>query len=273
MKQVKIYRLEDFKETEWSENQLEEAYVIVGEPCDRLLGLQESGYLVLAELRKLQGLSEEEMAEALSKEDAVLCYRNVCIDASQLENAYFQRIWYQFRGEAVIIGETEHLLIRESIVEDAEAFFKLYQDEACQKYLEKPAVSEQSIEGYRKYIEEYRKAQYAFYEYGMWTVVEKSSGCVAGRMGLESVCIRTELSETGTCQEVVSLGYALRPEFRGRGYATEACREILRYCTECGYAEKVYIRISAENKASQRVYEKLDSLVCITSEVPWNSRI
>lgn len=251
MEQIRIYRLEDFKETE----DLEMPYVIVGAPCEELRQLCEKGYPVLAQLSHLRGLSEEETAEALSKEDAVLHYPYVCIEAEELSQAYYQRIWYRFLGEPVIIGETERLQIRESIPEDAQAFLELYQDEACQKYLEKPAVSEQSTEGYRQYIEAYQKGQYAFYEYGMWTVIEKSSGSIVGRMGLENQLLKEVGSPEET--EAAALGYALLPKYRRKGYAEEACREILRYCAECGYAEKVYVRIMEENEASQRVYEKL----------------
>lgn len=252
MEQVRLCRLEDWEETK----NLELPYVIVAKPCECLFKLQETGYLVLAELSHLRGLSQEETAEALSKEEAVWQYRNVCIDAEKLSKAYFQRIWQQFKGQPVVIGETKHLLIRESIEEDAEAFFRLYQDRLCRRYLEKPMVSEESAEGYRRYIEEYRKGQYAFYEYGMWSVVEKSSGSVVGRMGLENLYVKAE----GTAQEdmeAVSLGYALLPEFRGKGYAVEACREIFKYCSECEYAEVVYVKISEENEASKGVYQKL----------------
>lgn len=272
MKQVRIYRLQDWKETQ----DIKLPYVIVGEPCERLLKLYENGYLVLVELCHLQGLSEEETAEALSKEAAVLQYQYVCIDAKELPQVYFQRMWYRFLGEPVIIGETERLLIRESIVEDAKAFLELYRDEACKRYLEKPSVSEETIKGYETYIRQYQEGQYAFYEYGMWTVVEKSSGSVAGRMGLEHLHVpagialkRITLSSKGTVlsreslpaslqeTEGVSMGYALLPAFRGEGYAVEACREILRYCVEGAYAQSVYLRIDEGNEASQRVYEKL----------------
>lgn len=265
MKAVKIYRIEDFKEIE----DLQKPYVIVGEPCEELFELQKRGYVVLVQLKHLQGLSEEETADALCHEPAVMQYPYVCIDAQKLPKAYFQRIWYQFHKEAVIIGETEHLRIRESVEQDAEAFYKLYQDRECQKYLELPAVCEQSVEAYREYIKNYKNAQYTFYEYGMWTVLEKSSGDVVGRIGLENQYIKVRPLAEET--EEIALGYALLPQFRKKGYALEACMEILRYCRECDYAQTIYVKIAQQNKDSKRLYEKLmDYAASIGLTLVWN---
>ena len=89
-----------------------------------MLELQEKGHCVLAELKYLQGLSDEEVAEALCKEDAVIQYKNVCINAGQLSQAYLRRIWCKHVEEPVLIAETERLIIRESVEADAETFYE-----------------------------------------------------------------------------------------------------------------------------------------------------
>lgn len=243
MEKIELYTPEKFLEGSIA------PYVIIGEPSERLYSLQEEGHCVLAELRTLQGLSETEVAERLCQEEAVIRYRNVCIDADALPQTYFQRIWCRHIGVPVTIAETHRLLIRESTEEDAEAFYELYREEACRKYLEQPLNSltgkrEADLAAYVDYLRQYKNGQYGFYEYGMWSVIEKESGCCIGRAGVE-------------LQEVLCLGYALRREWRGKGYAEEACRAILEYCGVCGYAEKLYVRIAAENTASVRVWEKL----------------
>ncbi|MBR2038150.1 MAG: hypothetical protein IKA09_10575, partial [Lachnospiraceae bacterium] len=169
---IKIYNLDNFIKEVSSD------YVIVDEPDDKLLELQAKGYCVMAELKHLQGLNDEEVAEAICKEEAVTQYEHVCIDADELPQAYFRRIWCKHIGVPVLIAETERLVIRESVEEDAEAFLELYQDEACGTYLEMPPVElcgdrEADIAEYRRYIAQYQAGQYAFYEYGMWSVVEK----------------------------------------------------------------------------------------------------
>ena len=249
MQKIKLFRLENYPEN-YMEEMGEMPCVIVGTPCEALDQLQQADHCVMAELSHLQGLSEEEVAEALSKEEAVLQYTNVCIDAKELPQAYLRRIWHRHKKEQVLIAETERLIVRESSVEDAEAFWELYADEQCKRYLEAPPVAlngarEHDLEEYRRYIVRYQQGQYGFYEYGMWSLVEKASGQCVGRAGVEMQ------------GEKLCLGYALLPQYRGKGYATEACLAVLEYCKECNYAEEVYVNISAENSASKKVYEKV----------------
>ena len=219
--------------------------VIIGAPSEELLTLEREGKLVLCELKHLQGKSEAEIEEALQKEPAVWLYKHICIDASTLPEEYFERIWYRHKGEPVVIKETERLLIRESIPGDAESFKLLYEDEDVRRFLEVP-----SVEDYKAYIEQYAKNQYEFYEYGMWSVVEKGSGKVIGRMGLE-------LQEISTGDEKIALGYALLPKYRGFGYAYEACMAILEYCKACGYATEVFVKIDDENVTSSGLFQRL----------------
>lgn len=257
MQQIEIYELADFPEKP------EKPYIVIGQPCAALLKLQQEGVCVLAELTHLQGLSEEEVAEALCREEAVTQYEHICLDASQLPQAYFRRVWCKHIGEPVSIAETTRLLIRESRETDAEAFYQLYQDEACRKYLQLPPVAvlqhkEENIAAYERYIREYREGQYAFYEYGMWSVIEKESGSCIGRAGLElqpSAIGNDEGAEGKIC-----LGYAILPQHRGYGYAVEACDAILSYCEECAYTDEVYVQIEEDNRASYSVYDRLKSL-------------
>jgi len=253
MQKIKLSRLENYPENH-IEGTSEMPYVIVGAPCKELYRLQQEGYCVIAELSYLHGLSEEEVAEALCKEEAVLQYTNVCIDAEELPQAYLRRIWHRHMGEPVLIAETDRLIVRESVSEDAGALLELYADKQCKRYLEALPVAlngvrEHDLEEYRRYIVQYQQGQYAFYEYGMWSVVEKASGRCIGRVGLEIQ------------GEKLCLGYALLPQYRGKGYATEACLAVLDYCKECGYAEAIAVRIDVTNKASRKVAKKLGSRI------------
>lgn len=250
MQEIKICRIENrIHQGELDKNVPQ---IFVGSPCDELQNLQKDGFCVLAELAHLQGLTEDEIAEALCKEEAVLQYENVCICAEELSQAYLRRIWCKNKKLPVIIVETERLIIRESVEEDAEAFCELYRDAECRKYLELPPADD--VQTYRQYIKDYQNGQYAFYEYGMWTLVEKESGAVVGRAGLEQQTFAKD-------QIGVGLGYAILPQHRGKGYAEEACQAILAYSKECEYAEKIYVKIDKENNASMTVYHKLGNSV------------
>jgi len=260
MKKIVLYKLENWIEI----SEKPERAVIYGSPCDALLELQKKGYCVLAELSHLQGLSEQEQADALCAEAAAEQYHNVCICAKELPQSYLRRIWCRWAGQPVLIAETKRLLIRESIPEDAKAFGSLYQDEACKRFLESiPAECDKSEEpesqhkALVRYIQDYAKGQYAFYEYGMWTVLEKN-GAVIGRMGLEQIADEEGEKESDT-SATLYLGYALLPEYRGFGFALEACLAILSYCQECGYADRIRIKIDRKNAKSIALAKRLQA--------------
>jgi RimJ/RimL family protein N-acetyltransferase len=54
----------------------------------------------------------------------------------------------------------------------------------------------------------------------------------------------------------VELGYLVAPEARGRGIATEALRILTEWALRELAAERIELRIAAENRASQRVAER-----------------
>lgn len=53
------------------------------------------------------------------------------------------------------------------------------------------------------------------------------------------------------------LGYIFHPEFCGRGYATEACRALIRYAFAEKEAHRVFAMCNPKNTASWRLLERL----------------
>ena len=53
------------------------------------------------------------------------------------------------------------------------------------------------------------------------------------------------------------MGYHIGPKFRGKGYATEAAGVVIDYCFNKLKFRKVYADTDPDNKASQKVLEKL----------------
>ena len=83
--------------------------------------------------------------------------------------------------------------------------------------------------------------------YGVWAVEEKSSGRLAGRIG----CIYP------AGWPAFELGWSLKKEFWGKGYATEAARRALQYAfTELDKSHVISL-IHADNHGSIRVAERL----------------
>lgn len=90
-------------------------------------------------------------------------------------------------------------------------------------------------------------ADYAHRGYSLYAVVQKSDGAFAGICGL---LYREYLGET-------DIGYAMLPEYGGRGYASEAAEAIFAYgCCQLGLTRIVAL-ISPHNHASIRIAAKL----------------
>jgi RimJ/RimL family protein N-acetyltransferase len=77
-------------------------------------------------------------------------------------------------------------------------------------------------------------------------IVDASTGAFAGDIGLQ-------VREPFLKQAMI--GYSLRPEFRGRGFATRAARLVTDWAFEIGIA-RVIAGTAPENEASQRVLQR-----------------
>jgi RimJ/RimL family protein N-acetyltransferase len=94
---------------------------------------------------------------------------------------------------------------------------------------------------------DWNKINYAEYGFGLW-IVETLEGTFVGDCGL-------------TWQQVdgapaLEVGYHVRRDLQGRGYATEAAGACREYATRLGQPKLVAI-IHPENVASQRVAERI----------------
>lgn len=152
------------------------------------------------------------------------------------------------------ILETERLLVRETTVEDVDCFYRIYAEPSVTDYMED--LFEDRDEEIA-YIREYIETVYAFYGYGMWTVLEKESGKVIGRAGLSR---REGFS-------LPELGFVIGLPWQGQGYAFEVCSTILRYAREELSMERVQSLVRPENEKSLRLCEKLGFTVSGETEL------
>jgi len=90
------------------------------------------------------------------------------------------------------------------------------------------------------------------------TLVVEREGVVIGDLYLQvqDAWSQREVREqaAGTVAEI---GYVLDPEHAGRGYATEAVRELLRICFEEVGVRRVIAQLFADNLPSRRLLERL----------------
>ena len=163
------------------------------------------------------------------------------------DDTYIHRVWQRHMHLPWLIAETERLIIRESVIEDLPYFQKFYEEERdnpdVQSLCEEPLLYS------------YITTRYPLFEYGLWTIVDKATGTVLGRAGIE------ELPESyGSLSGELELSYLIGKEYRERSVAAEACQAILRYAEEELEMKRIYVRTSKRNLPSQKLAEKLGLL-------------
>jgi RimJ/RimL family protein N-acetyltransferase len=144
-----------------------------------------------------------------------------------------------------VILETDRLLIREYVEEDAEAFFKLNTDPQVLRFVpDKPLLS---VEQAQQILLGHPIADYRKHGFGRGACILKSTGEQIGFAGLKFL---EELGE-------VDVAYRLMPAYWGKGFATEAARASVHF----GFAhlglKRIIGLVMPENIASVRVLEKI----------------
>lgn len=162
-----------------------------------------------------------------------------------IDYAYLKGVYQRYRGIPWTILETERCLIREVTVEDIEMLYELYQEPSITAYMENlyPSVEEE-----KAYTQKYIENIYPFYEYGMWLVIEKASGRIIGRAGVE----QSEREEEG-----LELGYMIGKPYQRKRYAYEVCTAIMEYAFSHLAVSNIYSTIEKENIPSIQLIQKL----------------
>jgi RimJ/RimL family protein N-acetyltransferase len=138
--------------------------------------------------------------------------------------------------------ETERLVLRRPRPEDAEAIFERYaSDVEATRLLSFPR--HETIAATRTFLE-WSEAEWTRWPAGPYLVESRESGRLLGSTGLS---FETPLR--------AATGYVLARDAWGRGYATEALRQVVTTARECG-VRRLYALSHPENRASLRVLEK-----------------
>jgi ribosomal-protein-alanine N-acetyltransferase len=143
-----------------------------------------------------------------------------------------------------VILETDRLLLREYVEEDAEAFFKLNSDPEVLRFVPDKALL--NVEQARQLLIDHPIADYRKYGFGRGACILKSTGEQIGFAGLKYL---EELGE-------VDVAFRLMRTHWGLGLATEAALASVRF----GFADlglkRIIGLVMPENIASVRVLEK-----------------
>ena len=140
------------------------------------------------------------------------------------------------------IFETERLLVRTYSEGDQENFFLLNGNEDVMRYI-RPVKSREECDEFLLEVIAYSRAEEI---YGRWAVEDKLTREFIGSFAI--------IPREG--KEQMQLGYALLPQYWGKGYATELTVAGIRYVFTKTPIDPIYAYAQAPNHSSQKVLLK-----------------
>lgn len=140
--------------------------------------------------------------------------------------------------------ETDRLLLRAFLVEDAPEIYRLNADTEVMRYLAKDEVFP-DVDAAREFLTTYTSRSQVL-PYARWAMIRKADGAWLGWCGLK-------LHDNGT----TDLGFRLHQKYWGKGYATEAGRAWLAWGFEEAGLQRIIAQTTDKNLGSQRALTKL----------------
>ncbi len=146
---------------------------------------------------------------------------------------------------------TDRLVLRYIEIDDAPDMFEYASVPEVSEYLLwSPHINLSATEGYIEFLQK----RYLRGLYADWAVVLKETNKMIGTCGFASI---------NTSAESCEIGYVLSPDYRAKGYMTEAVNAVLKLTFEVLGIQNATLRIIAENadsiKLAKRVGFKTDN--------------
>ena len=147
-----------------------------------------------------------------------------------------------------IFAETDRLILRELLPEDAKGMFELDSDKKVHRYLGGNPVNSinQSIADI-KFI----RKQHLDTGIGRWAVIEKSTNTFIGWAGLKLIT-----NEVNNHINYHDVGYRFIKKFWGLGYATESAMAVIKYGFDQMNLKEIIGIADVENQNSIHVLKK-----------------
>ncbi|WP_347861902.1 GNAT family N-acetyltransferase [Salimicrobium sp. PL1-032A] len=140
--------------------------------------------------------------------------------------------------------ETERLLLRDWTEDDLEVFKAMNRDAEVMEYFPSTMTVQETEQFHQRIQEELEKKGY-----GLFAAETKPEGRFIGYIGLHEATFEADFTP---CVEV---GFRLRKEAWGHGYAAEGAQACIDYGHELGI-ENIYSFTATGNERSRRVMEK-----------------
>jgi RimJ/RimL family protein N-acetyltransferase len=141
--------------------------------------------------------------------------------------------------------ETERLEMRHLTLDDAEFMFRLVNEPSWLRFIGDRGV--RSVDDAREYLRKGALASYAQHGFGLYLTQLKDAAQPIGICGLVK---RDTLPD-------VDVGFALLPQFAGKGYAAEAATAVMAHAREQFGLLRVVAITNPDNRASIGVLEKI----------------
>lgn len=173
-------------------------------------------------------------------QDAVMLVEGL----EEVDETFLIRAFKRKHGLPWTIVTTERCIVREITLDDLDGLFALYAGEGMTEYLDPLYEYEKE----KEYQQSYINYMYRLYGYGMWVVIEKATGKLIGRVGIEN---------REACDGEPELGYMIDVLHQRKGYAAEVCLAIIDYAWDFLLFDKLNCLIQKGNTASECLAEKL----------------
>lgn len=141
--------------------------------------------------------------------------------------------------------ETERLLIENAELTDSSFIFKLLNSPTWLQFIGDRGIA--TLKDAERYIQESLNKSYEQKGYGLYKITLSSNHSSIGLCGF----LKRDYLES------VDLGFALLPEFEGKGFAFEAAKAIMIFGWEELKLSPILAITSKENKRSQKLLGKL----------------
>lgn len=163
---------------------------------------------------------------------------------SDCDDVYFNMVYSRQKGLPLEILRTERTIVREICVADLPELYRMYEDELIQKYLEPLYEYEEE----KLFTEKYIENMYGLFGYGLWIVIDKTTGELIGRVGIENRNIDGN--------DKNELGYSIRKEYRNKGYAYETGSAVLDYARDVLEMKEMFCVVKEHNRISKALATK-----------------
>jgi RimJ/RimL family protein N-acetyltransferase len=141
---------------------------------------------------------------------------------------------------------TERVLLRRWRTADVDAFARINADARVMEFLPRPLARYESAALIARF-----ETGFVRDGYGLWALELPGRASLAGFVGLAPVDPALPFAPA------VEVGWRLAPAYWGRGFATEAAREVVRFAFQAlGMTSLVSFTVAANNR-SRRVMERL----------------